>query len=43
LVIHGVDYDVNQRYDFTSVGATTSTRTCPAEATDPAVCGVPKR
>lgn len=40
LVIHGVDYNNNGRYDFASAGRSEIDSTLPAEATDPAACGV---
>jgi len=40
LVVHGVDYNHNGRYDFASAGASELDPSLPAEATDPAVCGV---
>ncbi len=40
LVVHGVDYNHNGEYDFASAGASELDPTLPAEATDPAVCGV---
>ena len=40
LVIHGVDYNNNGKYDFASAGASELDPNLPAEATDPAVCGV---
>lgn len=39
IVIHGVDYNGNGEYDFSS-GRSELDRSLPAEATDPAVCGV---
>jgi hypothetical protein len=39
LVIHGVDYNGNGMYDF-SAGASELDSSLPAEATDPAACGV---
>jgi hypothetical protein len=39
LVIHGVDYNNNGVYDF-GAGASELNSSLPAEATDPAVCGV---
>ncbi len=38
LVVHGVDYDGNGRYDSV-LGATIGAPSLPAEATDPALCG----
>ena len=43
VVIHGVDYNDNGKYDFASAGKSELDPTLPAEATDPAVCGVLKR
>ncbi len=40
LVVHGVDYNNNGQYDFDSAGASELNGALPAEATDPAVCGV---
>jgi hypothetical protein len=40
VVIHGVDYNGNGAYDFESAGASELDPSLPAEATDPAVCGV---
>lgn len=42
LVVHGVDYNNNGAYDFASAGASELNAALPAEATDPAVCGVLK-
>ncbi len=39
VVIHGVDYNGNGEYDF-SAGASELDPNLPAEATDPAACGV---
>jgi hypothetical protein len=39
VVIHGVDYNGNGTYDFSS-GKSELDKSLPAEATDPAVCGV---
>ena len=43
-VIHGIDYNKNGKYDFKSAGASEldPTGNTPAEATDPAACGVLK-
>jgi hypothetical protein len=43
-VIHGVDYNNNGKYDFAGAGASEldPTGKTPAEATDPAACGVLK-
>lgn len=43
VVIHGVDYNDNGKYDFRSAGKSELDPSLPAEATDPAVCGVLKR
>jgi hypothetical protein len=40
VVIHGVDYNNNGEYDFASAGASDLDPNLPAEATDPAICGV---
>ena len=40
VVVHGVDYNDNGSYDFDSAGASDLTAAAPAEATDPALCGV---
>lgn len=40
VVIHGVDYDHNGKYDFDSAGKSDLNPDLPAEATDPATCGV---
>ncbi len=40
LVIHGVDYNQNGKYDFDGAGASELNDKVPAEATDPAACGV---
>jgi hypothetical protein len=40
VVIHGVDYNGNGLYDFDSAGASELDPSLPAEATDPAACGV---
>ena len=40
LVIHGVDYDGDGMYSFGAAGASELDPNLPAEATDPAVCGV---
>jgi hypothetical protein len=40
VVIHGVDYNDNGMYDFESAGASELDPSLPAEATDPAACGV---
>jgi hypothetical protein len=43
LVIHGIDYNGNGKYDFASAGRSELDPNLPAEATDPAVCGVLRR
>ncbi len=40
IVIHGVDHNGNGTYDFQGAGASELDPSLPAEATDPAVCGV---
>ena len=40
LVVHGVDYNNNGKYDFDGAGASELDPALPGEATDPAVCGV---
>jgi hypothetical protein len=40
IVIHGVDYNGNGMYDFASAGTSDLDPSLPAEATDPATCGV---
>ena len=40
LVIHGVDYDGNGAYSLSAEGASELDPSLPAEATDPAVCGL---
>lgn len=40
LVIHGVDYNGNGQYDFAGAGKSELNAALPAEATDPAACGV---
>jgi len=40
LVVHGIDYNNNGQYDFAGAGASELNAKLPAEATDPAVCGV---
>ena len=40
LVIHGVDHNNNGKYDFGGAGKSELDPSLPAEATDPAVCGV---
>jgi hypothetical protein len=40
VVIHGVDYDGNGTYSFSPEGASELLPSLPAEATDPAVCGI---
>ena len=43
VVIHGIDYNDNGKYDFGSAGASELNAALPAEATDPAACGVLER
>lgn len=43
VVIHGLDYNDNGKYDFGTIGASELDPKLPAEATDPAVCGVLER
>jgi hypothetical protein len=43
LVIHGLDYDGDGTYSFSKEGASELNGSLPAEATDPAACGVLKR
>lgn len=40
VVVHGVDYNGNGAYDFDSAGESELDPSLPAEATDPAACGV---
>jgi hypothetical protein len=40
IVIHGVDHNGNGTYDFDGAGASEIDPSLPAEATDPALCGV---
>ena len=42
VVVHGVDYNGNGRYDLSGAGPSELDKTgaTPAEATDPAACGV---
>jgi hypothetical protein len=40
IVIHGIDYNHNGVYDFASAGKSDLDPSLPAEATDPALCGV---
>lgn len=40
VVIHGLDYNGDGKYSFSDEGASELDPTLPAEATDPAVCGV---
>jgi hypothetical protein len=42
VVVHGIDYNRNGQYDFDSAGASELNEAVPAEATDPAACGVLK-
>jgi serine/threonine protein kinase len=39
VVIHGIDYNDNHRYDFAALGVSDLDRSYPAEATAPALCG----
>lgn len=39
LVIHGIDYNHNGKYDFKGAGASELDPSLPAEATDPVLCG----
>jgi len=40
VVIHGIDYNGNGTYDFDGRGASELDPSLPAEATDPAACGI---
>ncbi|MGV8965984.1 MAG: hypothetical protein ACOH2F_06865 [Cellulomonas sp.] len=40
VVIHGLDYDKDGSYSFCAEGASELDPSLPAEATDPAACGV---
>jgi hypothetical protein len=40
VVVHGVDYNGNGKYDFRGGGKSDLDPSLPAEATDPAACGV---
>ncbi|SDN12112.1 hypothetical protein SAMN05192576_1479 [Nocardioides szechwanensis] len=40
VVVHGVDYNNNGKYDFRSAGRSELDPSLPAEATDPVLCGV---
>ena len=40
IVVHGVDHNGNGEYDFDGAGASELDPSLPAEATDPALCGV---
>ncbi len=40
VVIHGIDYNGNGEYDFEGRGASELDPSLPAEATDPAACGL---
>lgn len=40
LVVHGLDYNQNGKYDFAGAGKSELDPNLPAEATDPAACGV---
>jgi hypothetical protein len=39
IIVHGIDYNGNGRYDFESLGVSDLDRTLPGEATAPALCG----
>jgi hypothetical protein len=40
VVIHGIDYNHNGKYDFRGAGKSELDPSLPAEATDPVLCGV---
>ena len=40
VVVHGVDYNDNGKYDFEAAGKSELDMSLPAEATNPAMCGV---
>lgn len=40
VVIHGLDYNHNRKYDFAGAGRSELDPSLPAEATDPVACGV---
>ena len=40
VVVHGVDFNGNGKYDFRGAGKSDLNEDVPAEATDPALCGV---
>jgi hypothetical protein len=40
VVVHGVDYNANNAYDFAFAGKSDLLDAAPAEATDPTMCGV---
>lgn len=40
IVIHGVDYNQNGKYDFSGAGKSDLDPSLPAEATDPVACGI---
>ena len=42
VVIHGIDYNGNGKYDFRGAGRSELDPSLPAEATDPVTCGVLK-
>lgn len=42
VVVHGIDYNQNRKYDFDGAGRSELLPTVPAEATDPVSCGVLK-
>jgi hypothetical protein len=39
IVVHGIDYNYNRRYDFGALGVSDLDKTLPGEATAPALCG----
>jgi hypothetical protein len=43
VVIHGIDYNQNGKYDFRGAGKSDLDPNLPAEATDPVACGVLKK
>ena len=43
VVIHGIDYNHNGKYDFRGAGKSDLDPKLPAEATDPVACGVLKK
>ena len=40
VVVHGIDHNMNGQYDMAGAGASELNAAVPAEATDPAACGV---